>query len=182
MGMEDAIIFDWDDSEHPYPLSIIVHRNKLGIRASSHRNQAKAGLGIWCGAEIAYWEEKNIFPWLPKWLYLLAAIFSKPDRVKCWKKWWKYCYLELKELAMIHTGRWFYVYDDWLWVLRTFDGKLMVFRDEDDIPKEINKESMTRYQWDEDENAYVKYVPPPPKSYTEMLREMMSVVPYLTGC
>lgn len=180
--MGNYILAEWTHLTTAYPERIMAHSNKPCIQLYGERNELKAGFGLWCGVTLHRLKERMEFPWVPGLLHALILFFDKPKNVKCWKKWWKYCWLELKELAMIHTGRWFYVYDDWLWVLRTFDGKLMVFRDEDDIPKEINKESMTRYQWDEDENAYVKYVPPPPKSYTEMLREMMSVVPYLTGC
>lgn len=183
MGMEHAIIIDWDDVDHPYPLRMIVRRNRQGIYAYGHRNQAKAGIGIWCGVELQYWHEKAIFPWMPKWLYLIAAFTSKPKRMKCWLKWWKFCYLELKEWAMVRSGQWVYITDNWLWVLRTLDGKLMIFRDEDEIPEEVDKASMTRYHWDDDENAFTKYVPPPPRSMAEELGWLASVATSLmAGC
>ena len=175
MSLDDAILMDWDDSESPYPLRIQYVANRQGIDIGDRHNENQVGFGVFCGAEInlGWWRVKAAIPWLPKILYLCAAFFRKPARVKCRLKWIRYCWLELKEWAMFRKGYWVWVQNPHLWTLRTFDGKLMVFLDKDDIPEEVDKDSMTQYVWRRELNAYEIYKPEPMD-----LLAMLSIMAY----
>lgn len=161
MGMEHAILIDWDDKDYPYPLRIIVKHNRQGISYADRYNEDQVGFGIFCSPEMDWWMVKADNPCLPEILYLFWSFFRKPKNVKCRLKWIRYCWLKLKEWAMFRKRFYYWIPYDHLWSLRTFDGKLMIFKDQEEIPKEIDQDSMTQYRWRRAENAYVIYKPEP---------------------
>lgn len=173
--MGNYILAEWTHLTTAYPERIMAHSNKPCVQLYDERNELKAGFGLWCGVTLHRLKERLQFPWVPGLLHALILFFDKPKNVKCWKKWWKYCWLELKEEAMLEKGLWLGIDAFNLWVLRTFDGKFMVWTDENDIGKEVVKESLKQYRWDSDENCFLPYEPKP-MSYVDMMTALMYTV------
>jgi len=181
-SIDKALVIEWDDSEHPYPLGMYFHRNKEGVELYGRDNEHRAGFGLMCAPSIHLLSERMQYPRVPRMIHLIAAFVAKPKHIKCWFKWWYYCFLEMKEWALVLKGYWTYVPSAWLWVLRTFDGKLMIFSNEDDIPEEINKDQMKRYHWSREENQFLPWEPEPrdPIDTLKFLMEAVSSV--RAGC
>lgn len=157
-GMGDYILVEWECEDSSYPERIMAHRNKKCVQLYNEHNELKAGFGVFCGVTLHRLKSRMEFPWVPGLVHAFTLFFDKPERVKCWKKWIKYCWLELKEEAMLTSRLWLGTDVTDLWVLRSFDGKFLVWTDKDDIGEDVDVESLRRYRWSSEDNSFMPYV------------------------
>jgi len=172
---KNYIVAEWPHLTTAYPERIMAHSNKQCVQLYGEHNELKVGFGIFCGVAIHRLRERMEFPWVPGLLHALILFFHKPENVTCWKKWIKYCWLELKEETMLEKGLWQAVDANHLWVMRTFDGKFMIWTDKNDLGEEVVKESLKQYLWDSKENCFLPYEPKP-MSYIDILTSVAYTV------
>lgn len=139
--------------------------NKIGLLLFSHRNQLRAGLGMFFFPSLSFQRHLS-YPWVPEIVQRLLAFTEQHPFSCCGRAWWKYCWYELKDWVNLITGRAIHVPRD-LWILRGIDGEWSVYADNDegygrdkDEETERVKEQCFRYTFDPNDNAYHPYEPP----------------------
>jgi len=190
----------WTELKTRYPERITYANNKVGMAIGSEIRLIRAKLGVFCGASLRHLKFRMENPWIPAILAHLMLFFMKPETVKCWKKWIHFCWLELKEAVMTHTGQWVYVRWTHLWVLRAQNGEFLIWTEEEDFKRDIylisnddgsvtevirgepfSRDDVKQYRWDDDENAYLPYEPPNWNDPQVMMDMMIRAMTTLTA-
>lgn len=154
------ILADWPQLTVAYPERIQVKANKQCIQIYGEYNELKAGFGIWDGVTLHRLENRMEYPKIPGLLHAIILFFNKPKNAT-WKKWIHFCWLELKEEAMLKKGIWHGIETSSLWVMRTFDDKFMLWTNQEDIDDNVDKASLKEYRWSKEENAFIPYTKKP---------------------